>query len=106
MPWDTTRPRNNRYGAAHQKARKQWAAQHQPSDPCTRCGHPLGPMGPHLHLDHAADGITYRGFSHGTRCPVCGLNCNIRAGALAANARSKARRLGGLAPIRAPRDWT
>ena len=94
MPWDSTRPRSADYGAAHTKARKMWAERHDPADLCTRCRHPLGPMGPHLHLDHSADRSYYAGFAHGSRCPYCGLNCNVRAGALTANARSKAKRGG------------
>jgi len=94
MPWDSTRPRSSDYGAAHAKARRAWAAAHDPADLCTRCRHTLGPMGPHLHLDHDVDRVTYLGFAHGRPCPYCGLNCNVRAGALTANARSKARRGG------------
>lgn len=109
MPWDSTRPRSNDYGAAHQKARKQWAAKHQPSHPCTRCGHPLGPMGPHLHLDHNTDRTGYLGFAHGVQCPTCGKNCNVRAGSLTANARRKAKKAAPLPAKPTPkpprRDW-
>ena len=86
MPWDSTRPRSADYGAAHTKARKAWAARHDPADLCTRCRHPLGPMGPHLHLDHSADRSYYAGFAHG--------RCNVSAAALVANARSKVKRAG------------
>lgn len=77
MPFDrhdlaTTTERG--YGYAHQQARKAWAKRHRPSDPCARCGLPLGPMGSHLHLDHNADRTGYLGFS-------CG-DCNRRAGAV------------------------
>lgn len=81
-----TRPRSSDYGAAHTKARKAWAAAHDPSHLCTRCRHPLGPMGPHLHLDHSADRTYYAGFAHA--------RCNVGAAALVANARSKAKRGG------------
>lgn len=80
MTWSNGKGRGTKYGSQHQTARKQWAAKHQPWHPCARCGHPLGPMGPHLHLDHADDGLGYRGFSHGTACPTCGKKCNIHAG--------------------------
>lgn len=89
MPWSTTRPRNAVHGAAHTRARKAWAAAHQPTDPCVRCGHPLGPMGRWLHLDHRDDHQGYLGFSHA--------RCNIRAGALAGNRAQKAKRQGGQA---------
>lgn len=81
MPWDRSRPRSGEYGWDHTKARRKWAAQHDPSDPCVRCGHPLGPMGSWLHLDHNRERTGYLGFSHGARCPVCLVRCNVRAGA-------------------------
>ena len=72
------------YGSSHQKARAQAAAQHHPSDPCSRCGHPLGPMGHWLHYDHRDDRSGYLGFSHGKRpCPWCGKRCNEQAAASA-----------------------
>ena len=86
MPWSSTRPRSSDYGSAHTKARKVWAAAHDPSHLCTRCRHPLGPMGKWLHLDHTPSRDGYAGFAHA--------RCNVRAGALTANARSKARRGG------------
>jgi hypothetical protein len=71
------------YGTAHSKARAAAALRHQPSDPCARCGHALGPMGPWLHWDHNDQRTGYLGFSHGRRrCPYCGRKCNIRAGAI------------------------
>jgi hypothetical protein len=82
MPWSNSRPRSNDYGAAHSKARKQWAAQHDERDPCTRCGRALGPMGPWLHLDHSPDRSHYLGFAHGT--------CNRKAGAQVGRARQNA----------------
>lgn len=85
MPWSSSRPRNTSYGAEHAKARREWAAQHRPDDPCTRCGHPLGPMGRHLHLDHNRDRSGYLGFAHA--------RCNVRAGAREGRARQDASRL-------------
>lgn len=89
MPWSRSRPATDQrgYGAAHVKARAAAAAAHDPSHPCCRCGQPLGPMGPWLHLDHnrARDG--YLGFAHGS--------CNRKAGAREGRARQTvtARRL-------------
>jgi hypothetical protein len=77
----TSKGRGDRYGSEHQRERRQRAARHTPADPCSRCGHPLGPMGHWLHLDHDEIG-GYLGFSHGSRrCPVCKRRCNLRAGA-------------------------
>lgn len=97
MPWDRYKPRSEVHGSAHTKTRKEWAARHDPFDPCVRCGHPLGPMGSWLHLDHHDyDKTQYLGFSHGQRpCPVCRKKCNLRAGSLVGNATQKARRGGG-----------
>lgn len=79
------------YDAEHRKARKAAAAIHSPDDPCARCGHALGPMGPHLHYDHNADRTGYLGFSHGSEpCPDCGKRCNVRAGAIEGNRRQDA----------------
>lgn len=52
------------YGTQHQAARRAAAALHTPSDPCSRCGQPLGPMSRHLHYDHTDDRTGYLGFSH------------------------------------------
>lgn len=71
------------YGTKHQQDRTAAAARHRPSDPCARCGHQLGPMGPWLHYDHNDQRTGYLGFSHGARrCPICGHRCNKRAGAI------------------------
>jgi hypothetical protein len=93
MPWDRSRPRSSAYGSAHAKARKAAAARHSPADPCTRCGHALGPMGPGLHLDHSDDRSYYLGFAHGSPCPTCRVRCNVRAGAKAGRERQNIRRL-------------
>lgn len=93
MPWSSSRPRSGEYGSAHAKARKAAAARHSPTDPCTRCGHPLGPMGRWLHYDHnrARDG--YLGFAHGAPCPWCRKRCNVVAGAKEGRARQNVTRL-------------
>lgn len=85
MPWSRSRPRSSSYDYAHVKARKAWAARHDPADPCTRCGHPLGAMGPGLHLDHSPDRTYYLGFAHA--------RCNVRAGAKAGRARQNVIRM-------------
>lgn len=83
MPWKRSRPAPSTRGVGHEhrKNRAAWAARHQPTDPCARCHHPLGPMGPWLHLDHNRTRDGYLGFSHGLRpCPYCGKRCNLSAG--------------------------
>jgi hypothetical protein len=77
MPTHFPRNKHNtrkgaRYDRVHQRARTDAARRHHPGDPCVRCGYPLGPMGPHLHYDHAETG-GYLGFAHA--------RCNLRAGA-------------------------
>lgn len=87
MPW--TKPKASTkargYGQAHTKARAAAAARHQPTDPCVRCGKPLGPLGPHLHYDHNATRTGYLGFSHA--------RCNVKAGARAGRARQNQAKL-------------
>jgi len=72
------------YGHEHMKARRAAAARHTPTDPCTRCGQPLGPMGPWLHYDHTPDRTSYLGFAHAA--------CNRQAGAVAGNRAQRARK--------------
>jgi hypothetical protein len=72
--------RGGRYDRTHQLARAAAAKQHRPTDLCTRCGQPLGPMGRWLHYDHA-EGGGYLGFAHGA--------CNTRAGAIKGNRISR-----------------
>jgi hypothetical protein len=91
MTFPTRKAKSNArgYGQAHKQARATAAKYHKPSDPCARCGHALGPMGPDLHYDHNDTRTGYLGFSHGhRRCPVCGRRCNIEAGARAGRAKS------------------
>lgn len=89
------------YGGAHEKARERAKRVHSPADPCARCGHPLGPMGSHLHYDHNGSRTGYLGFSHGSKpCPTCGKRCNLVAAAREGNRRSTPR------PFRAQsREW-
>jgi hypothetical protein len=82
VPWSRSRPRSGRYGGSWPRIRQQWAARHQPWHTCTRCHHPLGPMGPNLHLDHDDyDPTVVLGFAHGSPCPWCRKRCNQSAGA-------------------------
>lgn len=85
MAWVNSRPRASTagrgYGKQHERARAAAAARHDPANPCCRCGHALGPMGPWLHFDHTDSRDGYLGFSHGAPCPVCGARCNLKAGA-------------------------
>lgn len=69
------------YGQQHRRARAYLAQRHSPTDPCTRCHKPLGPMGPWLHLDHNEARTAYLGFAHST--------CNKRAGAKEGNRRQR-----------------
>lgn len=93
MTWSRVKARDtDMYGPSHATARKQWAARHDPADPCVRCRRPLGPMGPHLHLDHHdSDKSLYLGFSHRA--------CNLRAAGQLGNARQRARRRGQSASL-------
>ena len=80
--------RGEKYGAAHIAERKRRAAAHEPWHPCTICGRPLGAMGPHLHLDHTADGLAYRGFAH----RACNVSDGARRGAAKVNAKRDRKR--------------
>ena len=93
MPWSNNRPRSAHYRYAHTVARRAAAQRHHPNDPCTRCGHPLGPMGRWLHYDHNGARTAYLGFAHGSPCPYCGQRCNQVAGAKAGRARQAVTRL-------------
>jgi hypothetical protein len=93
MPWSSSKLRGKSYGHEHAKARKAAAARHDPTDPCVRCGHPLGPMRPGLHYDHNRDRSGYLGFSHGTPCPWCRKRCNLVAAAREGRARQNVSRL-------------
>src|SRR5215207_11145092 len=99
MPWADARPRYSTaargYGKQHEKARRAAAMVHQPTDPCARCDHPLGPMGPWLHYDHNDARTGYLGFSHGRiPCPICGRKCNLSDGAIKAAAAWEAQKRG------------
>ena len=94
------------YGQDHRRARRERAALHHPLDPCVRCGHPLGPMGSWLHLDHTADRTGWLGFAHGSSpCPICGVRCNLSAGVRAGNFKRGQQEQSHRDVYRAPRSW-
>jgi hypothetical protein len=81
------------YGKDHRNSRETAAKNHHPQDPCARCGHALGPMGPWLAWDHNEARTAYLGFSHSLfPCPVCGRRCNYAAGGEKAGRNKHARR--------------
>lgn len=55
------------YGREHQQARVAALSRYQPTDPCARCGEPLGTYRKALDLDHTDDRAGYLGLSH-SRC--------------------------------------
>jgi hypothetical protein len=52
------------YGWVHQQARAQALATYHPTDPCPRCGLPLGPDPDVLDLGHTEDKQGYLGLMH------------------------------------------
>ncbi len=52
------------YGTAHQRLRAHLVATSKPTDPCWRCGQPLGPDPTKLHLGHTDDRTGYMGLEH------------------------------------------
>jgi hypothetical protein len=53
------------YGWQHQRLRAALIATYHPSDPCWRCGQPLGPIPELLHLGHVdGDKTRYAGLEH------------------------------------------
>ena len=76
---------NPKYGAAHQRLRKQWAQKiaNGARPICPRCSIPIEPRD-EWDLDHAEDGVNYLGPSHRREC-------NRSAGGKKARANDKAR---------------
>lgn len=78
-----------KYGAAHQRLRKQWAQKiaNGARPPCARdsCSLPILPTD-EWDLDHEEDGVRYKGPSH--------LYCNRSAGGKKARANDRQRREG------------
>lgn len=52
------------YGTEHQQARVVALNSYSPTDPCPRCGDPLGADRKALDLDHTDDRAGYLGLSH------------------------------------------
>jgi hypothetical protein len=52
------------YDSAHRRLRAQLIATYQPTDPCWRCGQPLGPNPDLLDLGHTDDRLGYAGLEH------------------------------------------
>jgi hypothetical protein len=74
-------PEQRGYGAAHRALRRRLLATYLPTDPCARCGLPLGEDEGALHLGHSDDRLTYTGLEHKL--------CNLRAGGLASQRHAK-----------------
>ena len=55
------------YGPGHQAERRRRLAMYRPSDPCPRCGAPLGAVVAELDLGHTDDRRGYTGLEH-ARC--------------------------------------
>lgn len=52
------------YGLAHQVRRRAELARYSPSDPCPRCGRPLGADRAALDLGHGPNQVGYSGLEH------------------------------------------
>ena len=61
-----------RYDATHDAVRKALLAVASPTDPCVRCGRPLGPDPSQIDLGHRDDGAGWSGLEHA--------RCNRQAG--------------------------
>jgi hypothetical protein len=70
------------YDGEHQAVRRALLAVHEPTDPCARCGRPLGPDPSRIDLGHRDDGPGWSGLEHA--------RCNRQAGARLGNARRRA----------------
>jgi hypothetical protein len=72
------------YDSEHQAVRRALLAVYEPTDPCARCGRPLGGNPSRIDLGHRDDGPGWSGLEHS--------RCNRQAGARLGNARRRARR--------------
>jgi hypothetical protein len=71
------------YDREHQAVRRGLLAAYEPTDPCWRCGFPLGPDPRRLDLGHRDDGPGWAGLEHA--------KCSRAAGARKGNALRRAR---------------
>jgi hypothetical protein len=74
------------YAGPHRSIRRALLAVSAPSDPCWRCGLPLGDDPAKIHLGHRDDRASYAGLEHKT--------CNEQAGGQLGAARRRAKREG------------
>jgi hypothetical protein len=72
------------YDRTHQAIRRGLLATYEPTDPCWRCGLPLGPDPSRIDLGHRDDGPGWAGLEHAY--------CSRAAGARKGNERRRARR--------------
>jgi hypothetical protein len=72
------------YDGEHQAVRRALLAIYLPTDPCARCGRPLGLDPSRIDLGHRDNGPGWSGLEHA--------RCNRQAGARLGNARRRARR--------------
>jgi hypothetical protein len=77
------------YGQEHRRLRARLLATYQPSDPCWRCGWPLGPDRDAIQLGHRDGQVGYGGLEHRA--------CNVSA---ANRRRAALRREQGFTPRR------
>jgi hypothetical protein len=61
------------YGIEHKRLRARLLATYQPTDPCARCGWPLGPDRDQVQLGHRDGQVGYNGLEH-RRCNVAAAN--------------------------------
>jgi hypothetical protein len=61
------------YGEQHRRLRAALIATYQPTDPCWRCGQPLGPDPSRIHLGHRDDRTGWAGLEC-RRCNVGAAN--------------------------------
>ena len=72
------------YGREHAAVRRGLLAAYEPTDPCWRCGFPLGPDPSRIDCGHRDDGPGWAGLEHA--------KCSRAAGARKGNALRRARR--------------
>jgi hypothetical protein len=79
------------YDSEHAAVRRALLATYEPTDPCARCGRPLGGDPSRIDLGHRDDAPGWSGLEHA--------RCNRQAGARLGNARRRARRQRRLAML-------